>query len=788
MSVPKRLSAALSVRYSIERELGEGGMATVYLAEDLKHHRQVAIKVLKPALGQALGADRFLREIETTANLRHPHILPLFDSGGADDLLYYVMPYVEGETLRERLKRETQLPVDEALGIAAEVADALGHAHARGVVHRDIKPENILLEGGHAVVADFGIARAVDAAGGEHLTETGLSLGTPTYMSPEQAAAESEPDARSDQYALGCVLFEMLAGRPPFTGTSVGAVARQHIAVEPPPLSALRPAVPAPVAEAVRKALAKDPTDRFGDLGQFRDALRVSAGAGEGAASVRERRGRRVRTAGVAAGVVAVVAVAVLAVILVRRGGNAPATDQSSVAVVPFTDLSPDHSDAYLGAGIAETLTNALAQVPGLRVSERTSAPSLRQGGEDVRVIGRQLGVGNVLDGSVQRSGGRLRVIARLVRTSDGVGVWSGRFDRNADSIFALQDEVASAVAKALRGKLLAKGTTTGSGTQDLQAYDAYLRGRFHWKKRDVPDLVQAIGYFNEAIARDSSYAQAWAGLADAWLVLPFYGDTIPSSEAIPRARRAAERALSLNPDLAEAHTSLAYALTVYYWDWKAAGREFQRAIQLDPRYPTAHKWYSDLLLMLGRPDDALAEARRAAALDPRSANAVSIVGLREWLLGRKHEALVDLDSSLVLDPTFPLAIKYSARYAWATGDTARFFAMRERWNAVSGNESVPVSMLRAAMAAGGRDSVLHVEADAPGARSTPMDRALWHTQLGERDAAFADLDQAVKERTVWLLAVPEPGLAPLHADPRWAALLKRMGLEAMLQAAGGGR
>jgi eukaryotic-like serine/threonine-protein kinase len=777
-----RLAAALEGRYRIERELGEGGMATVFLAEDLKHHRQVALKVLKPELAHAVGAERFLREIATTANLRHPHILPLFDSGRVGDLPYYVMPYVEGETLRERLDREKQLPVEEALEIAREVADALDYAHRRGVIHRDIKPGNILLEGGHAVVADFGIARAVDAAGGEPLTETGLSIGTPTYMSPEQATTEAQPDARSDEYALGCVLFEMLAGQPPFSGASAGAVIRQHIAVEPPPITALRPAVPADVAAAVGKALAKDPADRFGDVGQFREALRTPADRTGPDAAAPERRPRRRRMLGIAAGLVLVAAVVVI--LLVRNGGGASPTDQASVAVLPFSDLSPDRSDAYLGAGIAETLTDALAQVPGLKVSERTSAPD-RSRGEEPREIGRQLGVANVLDGSVQRSGGRLRIIARLVRTSDGVSIWSDRFDKNADSIFTLQDEVASAVAEALRGKLLARGTTAGTGTRNLQAYDAYLRGRFHWKKRDVPDLVQAIGYFDQAIARDSSYAQAWTGLADAWLVLPFYGDTIPSSEAIPRARRAAERALSLNPDLAEAHTSLAYALTVYYWDWKAAGREFRRAIQLDPRYPTAHKWYADLLIMLGRPQESLAEAQRAAALDPRSVNARTIVGLREWFLGRKHEARADLDSALVMDPTFPLALRYAANFSWLTGDTARFFSMRERLDAVSGNRSVPVSALRAAMAAGGRDSVLRVEADAPGARWTPMDRALWHTQLGDLDAAFADLDQAVKERTVWLLGIPRPALAPLHADPRWARLLKRMGLEPMPETGG---
>jgi len=771
-----RLSAALSDRYRIGQKVGEGGMATVFMAEDLKHRRKVALKVLKPELGHALGADRFLREIETTANLRHPHILPLFDSGAAGGLLFYVMPYVDGETLRERLKRETQLPVDDALEIAREVADALAHAHSRGIIHRDVKPENILLESGHAAVTDFGIARAVDAAGGEQLTETGLSVGTPTYMSPEQAAAEAEPDARTDQYALGCVLFEMLAGQPPFSGTSAAAVIRQHIAAEPPPLSALRPAVPSAVAAAVRRALAKDPADRFVDVGRFRDALRASAAPAAQGVAVRDRRLRRGRTLAVAAGVVAVAAL--IAVTLVRGGGSAPGADEASVAVLPFVDLSPDQADAYLGEGIAETLTNALANLPGLRVAGRTSAASFRERGESPREIGRELGVATVLDGSVQRSGGRLRVIARLVRTSDGLSVWSDNFDRDAADIFALQDDVASAVGEALRGELLGGGTTASTGTSDLQAYDAYLQGRFFWKKRAVPDLVQAIEYFNDAIARDSTYAQAWAGLADAWLVLPFYGDTILSSETIPRARRAAEHALSLDPDLAEAHTSLAFALGIFDWDWDAAEREFRRAIELDPWYPTAHKWYSDLLAALGRPDEALVEAQRAAELDPRSANARTIVALREWDLGRAEDARTDFERALAVDPTFPLALRWASGFYWSVGDTARYFALRERLDAVSGNESVPVSVLRAAMATGGADSVLRLQADAPGARRTPTDRAAWHGQLGDLDAAFADLDQAMKERTVWLpLVIRDRPMAPLRGDPRFADVLGRMGL-----------
>jgi len=284
-----RLTTALADRYRIIRELGQGGMATVYLAEDLKHHRQVAIKVLRPELAAALGADRFLREIETTANLRHPHILPLFDSGAltTDDsltnhdsrLLFYVMPYVEGESLRSRLDREKQLPLDAALQIAREVGDALSYAHTRGVIHRDIKPENILLESGHAVVADFGIARAVDAAGAESLTATGMSIGTPAYMSPEQAAGQRDLDGRSDLYALACVLYEMLAGQPPFTGATAEILVRQHLIVDAPPVTNFRPAVPAPVAAALQRALAKSPADRFNPVAQFSEALRLGEGS-----------------------------------------------------------------------------------------------------------------------------------------------------------------------------------------------------------------------------------------------------------------------------------------------------------------------------------------------------------------------------------------------------------------------------------------------------------------------------------------------------------------------------
>ncbi|HSE67988.1 MAG TPA: protein kinase, partial [Gemmatimonadales bacterium] len=355
MTIDQRLSTALADRYRIERELGQGGMATVYLAEDLKHHRKVAIKILRPELAAVVGADRFVREIETTAALQHPHILGLIDSGEVNGTAYYVMPFVEGESLRDRITREKQLPLDDALRMAREVADALSYAHNKGVIHRDIKPENILLTSGHAVVADFGIARAISAAGGERLTETGLAVGTPAYMSPEQAAGDRDLDGRSDLYALACVLYEMLAGEPPFRGPTVQDVVRQHLTIEPRSVTQLRPAVPAEVAEALNRALAKTPADRFNPVGQFSEAL------GRGTPAAREGTTRAIPTprsrAPAIAGVVAILALGGIGLWYWRHRGVPPLEVQrrTQVTIDPGIEIDPALSPdgkfvAYSGA------------------------------------------------------------------------------------------------------------------------------------------------------------------------------------------------------------------------------------------------------------------------------------------------------------------------------------------------------------------------------------------------------------------------------------------------------
>ncbi len=629
-----RLTTALSDRYRIERELGQGGMATVYLAEDLRHHRKVAVKVLRPELAAALGSERFLREIETTANLRHPHILPLYDSGevlvehlerseGPGSFLYYVMPLVEGESLRDRLDRLKQLPIEEALTIAREVADALGYAHSRGVIHRDIKPENILLEGGHAMVADFGIARALNSAGADKLTGTGISVGTPLYMSPEQAAGDPDLDGRSDLYSLGCVLYEMLGGQAPFTGPTIESITRQHLVVDAPPITNLRPTVPPEVAGALARSLAKNPADRYNPVAQFADALRP----GTSSPTV-QRLPDAVPTPASSLKrwplVTAITIIAVVAALLFWRRGTTSSTDgASSVAVLPFVDLSPDRTSAYLGDGISETLSNALANVPGLSVAARTSAFAFRDRSEDVREIGRQLGVAAVLEGSVQRAGDRLRVTAQLIKTADGLHLWSESFDRNATDIFAVQDEVAKAVVNALQLRLVATSdsSSTRGGTRNAEAYDAYLLGRYHWNRRTTDGMINATLAFKNALAIDSSYALAWDGLADTYVL------SIPEEYNVPGmtkdsilqvAEAAARRALALQPQLGESYASLGEILE-YRLKWAEAVTAFERGVALSPHYPTAHQWYSYHLMVRNRWDDAIREMETAHRLDPLS-------------------------------------------------------------------------------------------------------------------------------------------------------------------------
>jgi len=743
--VSERLAAAFADRYRIERELGAGGMATVYLAQDRKHRRRVAIKVLRPEIAAAIGAERFLREITTTANLHHPHILALYDSGESAGFLYYVMPFVEGESLRDRLTREKQLPLDDALQISRDVADALSYAHSRGVIHRDIKPENILLESGHAVVADFGIAKAVSAAGGETLTQAGMAIGTPAYMSPEQAAGAESLDGRSDLYSLACVLYEMLAGQPPFTGPTVESLIHQHISVDPRPITNLRPAVPPEIAGTLARALAKTPADRFNPVAQFGEALLQSTSRP-------------------------------------RRGEEPAPGDRPSVAVLPFVNMSAEADNEYFSDGVTEEIISALSKLEGLRVASRTSAFAFKGKATDIRSVGAALNVSTVLEGSVRKAGTRVRVTAQLIRVADDDHLWSDRFDSDLEDIFAVQDRIAQSIVDVLRVKLLdaEAEAIVSPGTQNVAAYEHYLRGRYYWNKRDEQDLRRGIQHFEQAIAIDPRYALAHVGLADSYNILGFY-DLMPPREAFSRAKQAASTALALDDRLAAAHASLAYVL--FYHDWNAAAAEttFRRAIELDPRYAIAHQWYSNCLDQLRRFAEAEREWHVALELEPLSLIINAGIGWHHYFAREFEQAVAALQRTLELDPTF---VPGNVWLGQALAELGRFeaaiAALQEAVRSSQESPSTVAGLARgyalagdAAMARRLLEQLLQLE----GRRYLPSyEIAVVHLALGETDEAFRRLERAFDDRAHSLAFLgTDPRLDPVRDDSRYRDLQHRV-------------
>ena len=762
-------------------------MATVWLADDLRHDRQVALKLLHSELASSLGADRFLREIRIAARLQHPHILTVLDSGaaagpkGGPELLWYTMPYVEGETLRSRLAREGQLPLADALRIARDVAEALDHAHAHGVIHRDIKPENILLSPGHALVADFGIAAALQSPTDDtRLTETGVVLGTPHYMSPEQAAGERALDRRTDVYSLGCVLYEMLAGEPPFTGPTQQAILAKRLSAPTPRVGTVRE-VPPQVDEAVTRALARAPADRYGTTAELAAALDAPATTGR-ASRVRWR-----SRALVAGGLVATLVGAAVALggrTTQRHDDAGPA----SAAVLPFVDLSPSKDQEYFSDGLTDELITSLSKIEGLRVAGRTSSFQFKGRNPDVRDVGRRLGVGAVLEGSVRRAGDRLRVNAQLVSAHDGYQLWSESYDRNPEDVFAVQEEIARAIVAALRVRL---GAATDSAlgarpTKDLDAYDLYLKGRFAWNQRTGASLHQAASWFGQAVARDSGFTRAWAGLADSYLLLPAYtGER--QEDAWARARDAARRALAADPALADAHTSMAYGTMLYEWDWAGAEASFRRAIAANPNYPTAHHWYADFLTGRGRLDEALEQMQEARRLEPLSLIINAELAWVYYVMQRPAEAEAQIRQTLQLDPNFSHAWFIQGMILIQQRRPREAVASLEKAVQLGGVANHVSSALGAAYAAAGDSTAARrilgdFERRASREYVSSFSIAVIHTALGERRQAIDWLLRGIRTRDNLLTEnFFDPLLDPLRSDPRYPEVLAGMGLSAPL-------
>jgi serine/threonine-protein kinase len=781
------LRSGLSGEYTLERELGGGGMSRVYLAHDRRLGRPVVIKVLRPELAADVSADRFDREIRLAAQLQDPRIVPLLAAGHVEDVSFYTMPFVEGESLRSRLARGP-ISVPDAVGILRDIALALDYAHARHVVHRDIKPDNVLLTGRTAVVTDFGVAKALAVATEDGTRDTmtvaGATIGTPAYMAPEQASGDAV-DERADIYAWGIVAYEMLAGAHPFPahGNAQAAMVK-HITEQPPSLSQRARHVPAPLVRLVDRALRKQPSERpqttaeiVRTLDDLTASTRVSGWSG----------GRR----SLATAVVALAGVALVAGYFVRPRARVPAgviasSSLRGVAVLPFTSPDRDSSNAYFGAGMAEELTTALARVRGLRVASRGSASRFQDAGVPDAEIARRLRVNTLLEGTVRRDGDMIRVTARLVNPQDGTVLWADQYDRRRAQIFEMQDAIAQAIVAALLPTLgdtaRVAAARSARGTEDLIAYDLYLKGRDYFGRRGVAGLQQAMSFFDQALRRDSMFARAWAGLSMAQAVLPMFA-SLPEDSVLTLARRNADRALQLDSSLSDAHLALAEALKDR-WQWPAAEREFARALELSPDDAATHHWYGVLLYVTGQTDSGVAQLRQAQALDPLSIAIDTDLFYALYLARHYEDALAEGRRVLSMDPTKPDAnlqigmiqlLRGAPDSALASFETARRvgigFDMRAFVSVANrrlGRSRVADSLYAALIA------------DYRTNRSLAYAVAIAAAAAGDVERGIGAVSETVDRRSVFVteISLPcDPLFDPLKRDPTFAAKLAAVGL-----------
>lgn len=732
--------------YRVLEKLGGGGMGVVYRAEDIRLGRHVALKFLSPGLTRdETGRARFVQEAQAASALDHPHICTVYEIDETPDgQLFIAMAYYAGETLKARIE-QGRLPIAEAIELASQAAEGLAKAHTHGLVHRDVKPANLMLTpDGVVKILDFGLAKSLE---GTVLTQTGIACGTVAYMSPEQARGDAV-DRRTDLWALGVVLYEMLTARLPFHAETVPPLIHAILNRTPEPLHLLCPEVPPGLARVVGRALVKSVAGRYQRAEEMLSDLRA----------------------------------------LQRKPGSGVDTMASrhlpSIAVLPFSDMSPQRDQDYLCEGITEELTNALAGLRGLHVVARSSAFQFKGQALDMAEVGMRLNVDTVLEGSVRKAGTRLRVTAQLINVSDGYHLWSERYDRDLDDVFAVQDEIARAIASTLRVKLLGGQDTplVKRHTDDLEAYNLYLQGRYYWSRRYAGFLPKAVECFEQASARDPSFALPHAGLADGYSVLGIYG-VLPFESTMTKAKAAADRALALDDTLAEAHQARAFVRWFFDWDWLDAEREYRRALDITPHAGLAHAQFGTLLAFLGRFDEAVAEVRQGVALEPVSTLVGFYAGSVFYLARRYERGLDECRRSLELDPNFVLALWVQGLLLTQLGAHAEAIDAAERAVALSKRQTFFLAHLGTTYAAAGRhDQARAVLEDliqrGRGTYVTPLHVADVFTALGDTEQALTWLERAAEDRGGFVTRIATaPIYDALRADPRFAAIVSRMGL-----------
>jgi TolB-like protein len=790
MDLVTQLQASLGDNYTLERELGGGGMARVFVATDVGLGRKVVVKVLPPEMSSVMLSERFRREISLAAQLRHPHIVPLFAAGDAGGLLYYTMPFVEGESLRARLLLAEAIPVSEGLRLIREIADALSYAHSHGVVHRDIKPENILIENGHALVVDFGVAKALASAvggnepSGAAITTAGIAMGTAMYMAPEQAAADPAVDHRADLYALGVVAYEILAGAPPFIG-SVHQMIVGHMVDKPEPLHSVRPDVPARLAQLVMQLLAKKPEDRPQSAADVLAVLdRIGTSENTGVVTPRPRAWRVTRSVAPAAIILALVVAGYGGFTLVRgaRAKTIAAVPASkSVAVLPFTNTSGDAESEHFSNGLTDELISALGQIQGLKVIARTSVFALKNKGLGARAIADSLGVTNLIEGSARRDGKRLKITAQLVGATDSV-IWSETFDRQMVDVFSVQEEIARAIVGALNIHLTAtaRSRLASRQTTDIEVYDLYLKGRNHWGKRTKKDMEMAVEYFQNAVHRDPRFAPAYADMASTYVAMSNL-NYVPVEEGLTRAGIAADHAIALDSTLGEAHAARGFVLASSQ-AFAESERELRRAIELNPSYSTAHHFYTLLLTMLNRGAEAAEQNRITLALDPLLVPAVAHRGVLLCLASKYADARHDFERGFPLTKNNPFAPfflgaieAHDGRYAIALNYLETAQKIAPGYTGVSGAIAYTYAhMGRRAESDSIRDQLRREDVK----DRSRIEHALAEAVIGDIDRAFAILEKPTKWTVPDVIELrADPLLVSFRADPRYPRLLAAIGL-----------
>ncbi len=734
--------------YEILEKLGEGGMGVVYKAVDTKLKRTVALKFLSPqAVGTEEDKTRFVHEAQAAAALNHPNICMVYEIDDYENRSFIAMECIEGESLKAKIK-SGPLPLAEAVEIAVAIAEGLQEAHSKGIIHRDIKSANIMLTPtGRVKVMDFGLAKLSDKT---QLTRAGTTLGTVAYMSPEQGRGDPV-DLRTDIWSLGVVLYEMITGELPFKADYEQATIYLIINEEPPSMKSHRSDVPKGLERIIEKALAKRASERFQSAKDLKKDLESIITPGRPGIT-----GRKATTP----------------------------ESKPSIAVLPFRDMSSQRDQEYFCEGIAEELINALVKLRGLRVAARTSAFQFKDRESNIKKVGEELDVKTVLEGSIRKAGNRLRITAQLINVEDGFHIWSEKYDRELDDIFAIQDEISLAIVDKLKVRLLGeeRSALIKRHTDDHEAHNLYLQGLYFWNRRLEGGMKKAMEHFQRAIEIDPGYALAYAGVADTYNVTGMFG-YLPPKETFPKAKEAARKALEIDPTLGEAHASLGFANTFFDWDWPAAEEEFKRAIELNPSYATAHEWYALYLMAIGRFDESIVEAERALELDPLSLIIRSIVGITYHFARRYDEAIAHHRKTLEMDPYFLPASAYISVSLAECGMYDDAIEVMNRVESLAAGSTYTLGFFGMAYGMAGRkEKALEIldrfDELAQERYVSSSHYANVFFGIGEMDKWFEYFEKAYVERSPLLAFIKAtPWIGPLSSNPRFKSLLKKIGL-----------